>query len=103
MKLPVKILGDGAISRKLTVVAGWYTKSAHQKIADAGGTAHNAKGEVFEFPKPKKKFVPREPVKKTKKLEEPVEGERAAAAAKGQSKADAQPDAAPPATAGDAE
>src|SRR4051794_19467305 len=38
-KLPVKILGDGAFSKKLTVVAGWYSKTAHQKITDAGGAA----------------------------------------------------------------
>jgi len=83
MKLPVKILGDGAIAKKLMVVAGWYTKSAHQKISDAGGTAQNAKGEAFAFPKPKKKFIPREPVKKSKKLEEPAE---AAAPAKAEAK-----------------
>src|SRR5215213_4773185 len=56
---PVKILGEGAISKKLTVVAGWYSKSAHEKITQAGGTAQNLKGEAFEFPKPKKKFVKR--------------------------------------------
>src|SRR5882724_8734185 len=32
---PVKILGNGAITRKLTVVAGWYSKSAHEKITSA--------------------------------------------------------------------
>ena len=66
-KLPVKILGDGALSKKLTVVAGWYSKSAFEKITAAGGTAQNAKGEPFEFPKPKKKFVPREGGKQGKK------------------------------------
>ena|SRR5438034_3703594 len=60
LKQPVKILGDGAFSRKLTIVAGWYSKTAHEKITQAGGTAQNVKGEPFEFPKPKKKFVPRE-------------------------------------------
>ena len=60
LKQPVKILGNGALTRKLTVVAGWYSKSAHAKIAEAGGTAQNLKGEAFEFPKPKKKFVKRE-------------------------------------------
>ena len=69
-KQPVKILGEGAISKKLTVLAGWYSKSAHEKITAAGGGAQNAKGEAFEFPKPKKKFVPREPAKKAKKDEE---------------------------------
>jgi large subunit ribosomal protein L15 len=67
---PVKILGQGAISKKLTFIAGWYSKSAHERITEAGGTAQNLKGEAFEFPKPKKKFVPREPVKKAKKSEE---------------------------------
>jgi large subunit ribosomal protein L15 len=71
-KLPVKILGNGDVPKKLTVVAGWYSKSAHQKITEAGGAAQNAKGEPFEFPKPKKKFVPREPEKKAKKSEEPA-------------------------------
>lgn len=65
-KQPVKILGDGAIGKKLTVVAGWYSRSAHQKITEAGGTPQNLKGETFEFPKPKKKFVPRETPKKSK-------------------------------------
>jgi large subunit ribosomal protein L15 len=63
---PVKILGEGAISKKLTVVAGWYSKSAHEKITQAGGTAQNLKGEAFEFPKPKKKFVKREKTKAPK-------------------------------------
>src|SRR5262245_10289720 len=79
-KLPVKILGDGAVGKKLTVVAGWYSKSAHQKITEAGGTAQNVSGQPFEFPKPKKKFVPREPAKKAKKSEEAAaEGEKPAA------------------------
>jgi hypothetical protein len=91
---PVKILGEGAISRKLTVVAGWYSRSAHQKITDAGGTAQNLKGEPFEFPKPKKKFVPREAPKKSKKAEgeAPAEGAGAEAAAK-----PAAPEQVPPA------
>ena len=78
---PVKILGDGAISRKLTVVAGWYSRSAHEKITQAGGTAQNLKGEAFEFPRPKKKFVPREQPKKAKAK---GEGEPEAAATEAQ-------------------
>lgn len=69
-KRPVKILGDGTVGRKLTVVAGWFTRSAHQKITDAGGTAQNMQGQPFEFPKPKKKFVPREKAPKKAKSEE---------------------------------
>ena len=57
---PVKILGDGTISKKLNITAGWYSRSAHEKILAAGGSAKNLKGEEFQFPKPKKKFVPRE-------------------------------------------
>jgi large subunit ribosomal protein L15 len=76
LKLPVKILGDGKLERKLTIVAGWYSKSAHARIGEAGGTAQNGKGQPFEFPKPKKIFVPREPVKK-----KVVEAEAAAPAA----------------------
>ncbi|MBV8781545.1 MAG: 50S ribosomal protein L15 [Phycisphaerae bacterium] len=80
-KLPVKILGDGEFSKKLTIVAGWYSKSAHEKITGAGGTAQNLKGEAFEFPKPKTKFVPREQPKKSKKSEEaPAAPETPAAA-----------------------
>ena len=60
LKQPVKILGNGELTKKLTIQAGWYSKSAHEKIGKAGGTAQNLKGEAFEFPKPKKKFVPRE-------------------------------------------
>lgn len=79
-KLPVKILGDGKFDKKLTVIAGWYSKSAHQKITDLGGTAQNAKGEAFAFPKPKKKFVPREGVAKKSKKQAAEGGEAAAAA-----------------------
>jgi large subunit ribosomal protein L15 len=71
VKLPVKILGNGQLTKKLTVVAGWYSKSAHEQIAKVGGTANNAKGEAFVFPKPKAIFVPRE--KPKKKTEEATE------------------------------
>ena len=60
LKQPVKILGDGKLSKKLTVVAGWFSKSAYEKFTQAGGAAQNMKGEAFQFPKEKKKFVPRE-------------------------------------------
>jgi large subunit ribosomal protein L15 len=59
-KLPVKILGNGKLSKKLTISAGWYSKSAHEQITKLGGAANDAKGQTFEFPKPKKKFVPRD-------------------------------------------
>ena len=36
--LPVKILGDGQLNRKLTVAADKFSRSAQQKITSAGGT-----------------------------------------------------------------
>jgi large subunit ribosomal protein L15 len=68
-RLPVKILGNGELTKKLTVSAGWYSKAAHAKITGNGGTAQNLKGETFEFPKPKKKFVPRDKAAKTAEAE----------------------------------
>ena len=78
-KLPVKILGEGKLTKKLTIVAGWYSKSAHGRILKAGGTAQNAKGETFAYPKEKKKFVKREAVKKVKTEEAPVEADKSKA------------------------
>ena len=75
-KQQVKILGNGELTKKLSISAGWYSRSAHEAITKAGGTANNAKGETFEFPKPKKKFIPREKVKK------PAEGAAPAAETK---------------------
>jgi len=69
-KLPVKILGEGELTKKLTVLAGKYSKSAFDKIIALGGVANNAKGETFAFPKVKKKFIPREKVTKKKLAEE---------------------------------
>ena len=37
-RYPVKILGDGDLSKKLTVVAGRFTKQAAEKITKAGGS-----------------------------------------------------------------
>jgi large subunit ribosomal protein L15 len=75
--LPVKILGNGELTKKLTVSAGWFSKSAHEKITSLGGAAQNLKGETFEFPKPKKKFIPRE---KAPKKAAAAEGEAVPAA-----------------------
>jgi large subunit ribosomal protein L15 len=87
-KQSVKILGQGELSKKLTVVAGWYSQSAHAKIVAAGGTAQNPRGEAFAFPKPKKKFIPREPVKKSKPAAEPEGEAKAKADAKAEPKAE---------------
>lgn len=77
LKLPVKILGDGEMSKKLTIVAAWYSKAAHERIGAAGGTALNEKSEAFAFPKPKKKFVKRD-APKTGKRSADAEGDAAA-------------------------
>src|ERR1043165_528266 len=37
-RYPVKILGDGELTKKLTVVAGKFTQQASDKISKAGGT-----------------------------------------------------------------
>lgn len=92
LKQPVKILGNGGISKKLTIIAGWYSKSAHEKITQAGGTPQNLKGAAFEFPKPKKKFVPRDKTLGKKKADAaesaaaPAAEAPAAAAAEGETK-----------------
>ena len=39
LKLPVKIVGDGDITKAVTVVAAKFTQSAKQKIEAAKGTA----------------------------------------------------------------
>jgi large subunit ribosomal protein L15 len=36
--VPVKILGEGELTKKLTVIAGKFSKQAAEKIAKAGGT-----------------------------------------------------------------
>lgn len=38
-RLPVKVLGQGQLDRALTVQAQGFTRSARQKIEEAGGTA----------------------------------------------------------------
>src|SRR3954462_10353973 len=71
-KLPVKILGEGKLSKKLNVVATKYSKSAHESITSAGGSAKTPKGEDFQSPKEKKKFTPREKPKKKAADEAPA-------------------------------
>lgn len=73
-KLGVKVLGHGSLSKKLTVHADWYSRSAHKAITDAGGSAFTSEGKTFEFPKEKKKFVPREKPKKGAAEAAPAEG-----------------------------
>jgi large subunit ribosomal protein L15 len=59
LKQPVKIsAGGGKLSKKLTIVAGWYSKSAHAAITSAGGTAQNLKGEAVRVPQAQEEVRP---------------------------------------------
>lgn len=81
LKRDIKILATGKLTKKLTVIAGWYSKTAHEQITAAGGSALNVKNEPFQFPKEKKKFVKRETAKKPK-AEAAAEDAKPAAEAK---------------------
>ena len=48
--LPVKILGEGALERKLVVEAHMFSKSASEKIAAAGGETKTAASEGSSQP-----------------------------------------------------
>jgi large subunit ribosomal protein L15 len=37
LRFPVKVLGDGALSKRLTVDAAKFSKTAKEKIESAGG------------------------------------------------------------------
>jgi large subunit ribosomal protein L15 len=53
-RYPVKILGDGELTKKLTVVAGKFTQQASDKITKAGGTV-----EAYELDRNKAKVNPK--------------------------------------------
>lgn len=57
-KKPVKILGDGSLTKKLSVEAERFSASAATKIEASGGTVTRL------GPQPKKKFVKRPPTPK---------------------------------------
>ena len=67
---PVKILGDGEVTKKLNITAGFFSKSALEKITKAGGKALNLKGEAFTTPKEKAIFVKRDKKKPAAAAEE---------------------------------
>jgi large subunit ribosomal protein L15 len=60
---PVKILGDGELSTNLTVHAHGFTKSAQEKIEDAGGSVEKLEllltGAAATVKKPKKEVLER--------------------------------------------
>lgn len=55
----VKILGHGQLTKKLTVVAASYSRSAHKAITDQGGTTQNTLGQPFEFREPRNERLKR--------------------------------------------
>ena len=67
-KFPVKILGDGELTRKLTVVAAKFSKQALEKITKVGGST-----KTLELDRNKHKQDP-----KTGKFRAPKIGEKAA-------------------------
>jgi large subunit ribosomal protein L15 len=73
---PVKVLGNGDLSVKLTVEADSFSKSAREKIEAAGGSVRWINGEPE--PKPEKPVPP--PARKTPKAEageKPAKAEKA--------------------------
>jgi large subunit ribosomal protein L15 len=81
-KIDVKILGNGELTKKLTVAAHGFSASAREKIEAAGGTVSFLRGDPAEQPK----------VRSRKNRNKP-----ARARAAGATPADAAPDEAAPA------
>ncbi|HEV3474250.1 MAG TPA: uL15m family ribosomal protein, partial [Actinomycetota bacterium] len=65
---PVKVLGGGDLDRALTVQAHGFTRSARQKIEQAGGSVEvvgERTAPAKKPPAPKKAPVPEEPAART--------------------------------------
>jgi large subunit ribosomal protein L15 len=77
LRVDVKILGQGELSKKLTVSAHSFSKSAREKIEGAGGSITWLRGE----PKPKPKKVRKRPAPAADDLEPEVEASEPAAEA----------------------
>jgi large subunit ribosomal protein L15 len=84
-RIDVKILGSGDLTKKLTVSAHLFSKSAREKIEGAGGSITWLRGEPKPKPKPKKERKRKPPVEQpeaeAEAAEEPVsdtEGEEPA-------------------------
>jgi len=87
VRVDVKILGQGDLSKKLTVSAHNFSKSAREKIEGAGGSITWLRGE----PKPK--------VKKERKRPAPVADEPEEETAAEEAAAEAEPESEPAAEA----
>ncbi|MDX6493215.1 MAG: large subunit ribosomal protein, partial [Gaiellaceae bacterium] len=102
-KIDVKILGNGDLSKKLTVSAHGFSASAREKIEAAGGTVNFLRGDPAEQPKVRSKKNRNKPARlrasgavpeeATPETEEAPEAE--AVAAEPESAPEAEPDAAP--------
>ena len=77
---PIKILGDGTLSKALTIEAERFSKEAVKKVEAAGGTVKKL------GPQPKKKFIHRPPARPVKE-EGKGEGKGEGKAPKGEGKA----------------
>jgi large subunit ribosomal protein L15 len=84
-KQPLKVLGDGKITKKVTIQAAAFSKSALAKIQEIGGTAHDAKGEAYVPTKPRRKV---DPAKQWERKQQQKAGSKKAAPA---AAADAKP------------
>jgi large subunit ribosomal protein L15 len=80
LRVDVKILGEGDLTKKLAVSAHGFSKSAVEKIESAGGSVTWLRGEPVAK-KTKKKHKPAAPVAEAEEPEqaEPEEAEEAAA------------------------
>jgi large subunit ribosomal protein L15 len=75
-RIDVKILGDGELSKKLTVVAHGFSRSAREKIEQAGGSVEWLRGEPQEKRKrrrTKKARAPEPPAAVASEAEAPAE------------------------------
>ncbi len=68
LRLPVKILGDGELTKKLTIKVEGYSRNAYDLIGKAGGEALTADGQGYSFKEPKNERLSRKLDKRLAKL-----------------------------------
>ena len=66
-KLPLKVLGEGEPTRKLSVTAAKFSASARTKIEAAGGTAHEVPRKKWTRPESSDRTTAKKPAKKPAK------------------------------------
>jgi large subunit ribosomal protein L15 len=77
-RVDVKILGQGDLTKKLTVSAHLFSKSAREKIEQAGGSINWLRGEPKAKPKKERKRREREPAAEEAPAPEPAAEEEPA-------------------------